>query len=119
MNFIIIPAQLENYRSLKDKTLKITFETNELNPQDLLGIAENLGQFGYLAFKKEPFKADEKEMMQDLKTDMDERKKTESQRLRSVLYLMWKNDPEGFETSIQHYNFHMEKIITHFKTKLP
>lgn len=118
MKTIIIPAQLENYRSLKDKSLRITFETNELNPQELLGIAENLGSFGYLAFKKEPFKEDERQMIEDLKTDFDDKKKSDSQRLRSILYLMWKKDSEGFETSAQHYQHHMERIINHFKLKL-
>lgn len=115
---IIIPAQLENYRSLKDKSLKITFETNELNPQELLGIAENLGQFGYLAFKKEPFKTEERQLIEDLETEFDDKKKTASQRLRSILYLMWQKDNEGFDTSVRHYDHHMEKIINHFKKKL-
>lgn len=35
---IIIAAQLEGYRSLMDKSIKITFESQELNPQELLGI---------------------------------------------------------------------------------
>lgn len=115
---ILIPAQLENYRSLKDKSLKITFETNELNPQELLGIAENLQQFGYLAFKNEPFKSDEKQMIEDFETVYEDKKKTASQRLRAVLFLMWQRDNEGFDTSVRHYDHHLEKIINHFKSKL-
>jgi hypothetical protein len=116
---IIIPAQLDSLRTLADKTLKVTFETNELNPQDLLGLMENLHQFGYLAFKKEPFKEDEKEMMQELKSDFDFKGKSSSQRLRAVLWIMWNNDHEGFDSSVKHYEHHMEKIIEHFKSKLP
>lgn len=116
---IIIPVTLESYRSLKDKSLKITFETNELNPQEFLGINENIGSFGYLAFKKEPFGEAEKKVIEDLETEFDDKKKTDSQRLRSVLYLLWQNDNEGFDTSVKHYAHHMEKIINHFKSKLP
>jgi len=116
---IIIPAQLDSLRTLADKTLKVTFETNELNPQDLLGLMENLHQFGYLAFKKEPFKEDEKEMMQELKSDFDFKGKTSSQRLRSVLYVMFQNNNEGFDSSVKHYEHWMERIITQMKTKLP
>lgn len=115
---IILAATLENYRSLKDKSLKITFETGEMNPQDLLGIAENLGSFGYLGFKKEPFKEDEKKMLDELKTDFDDKKKSQSQRLRSVLFLMWQKNNEGFDTSVRHYEHHLERIINHFKSKL-
>lgn len=115
---IVLPVQLDTYRPLKDKSLKITFETNELNPQELLGIAENLGQFGYMAFKKEPFKAEEKQMLEDLETTYDDKKKTASQRLRSILFLMWQKDNEGFDSSVRHYDHHLEKIINHFKNKL-
>lgn len=115
---IILPAQLDGLRTLKDKTLKVTFETNELNPQELLGIMENVNQFGYLAFKKEPFKEDERAMIEDLKTDYDDSSKSSSQRLRAVLYLLWKRDNEGFDSSIKHYEHHMEKLLNHFKAKL-
>lgn len=118
MSLLILPAQLENYRSLKDKSLKITFETNELDPQKLLGVAENLGQFGYLAFKQEPFKQDEQKMLDELETSYDDQKKTASQRLRAVLYRMWQKDNEGFDSSVRHYEHHMEKILNHFKSKL-
>lgn len=116
---IIIPAQLDSLRTLADKTLKVTFETQELNPQDLLGLMENLHQFGYLAFKNEPFKADEKEMLQEIKSDFEFGSKSSSQRLRAVLYVMYQNNNEGFDSSVKHYEHHMSKIIDHFKSKLP
>ena len=116
---IILPAQLDGLRTLADKTLKITFETQELNPQDLLGLMENMHQFGYLAFKKEPFKEDEKEMLQELKSDFEFKGKSSSQRLRSVLYVMFHNNNEGFDSSVKHYEHWMERIITQMKTKLP
>src|SRR5688572_395616 len=116
---IILPAQLDGLRTLADKTLKITFETQELNPQDLLGLMENMHQCGYLAYKKEPFKDDEKEMLQELKSDFEFKGKSSSQRLRSVLYVMFQNNNEGFDSSVKHYEHHLEKIIDHFKSKLP
>ena len=116
---IILPAQLDGLRTLADKTLKITFETQELNPQDLLGLMENMHQFGYLAFQKEPFTGDQKEMISELKSDFEFKGKSSSQRLRSVLYVMFQNNNEGFDSSVKHYEHHMEKIIDHFKSKLP
>jgi hypothetical protein len=116
---IILPAQLDGLRTLADKTLKITFETQELNPQDLLGLMENMHQFGYLAFKKEPFGEKEKEMLEEIKSDFEFKGKSSSQRLRSVLYLMYQNNNEGFDSSVKHYEHWMERIITQMKTKLP
>jgi len=115
---IIIPAQLDGMRTLKDKTLKITFETQELNPQQLLEVMENLNAFGYLAFKVEPFKQDEKTLLEDLKSDIEFGGKTTSQRLKAVLFRLWQKEPEGFDTSVKHYEHHMEKVMNHFKSKL-
>jgi hypothetical protein len=115
---IIIPAQLEGYRSLKDKTLKVTFETNELNPQDLMGLIENTGQFGYLAFKSDPFKAEEKEVLSNLESGYGEKGKSPSQRLRGVLYVNYTKNNEGFDTFTRYYDFQMEKITNHYKSKL-
>jgi hypothetical protein len=115
---IIIPAQLDGLRTLKDKTLKIVFETQELNPQDLLGLMETLNAFGYLAFKKEPFKEEEKQMLSNLKSDYEFGGKSSSQRLKAVLFRLWQKEPEGFDTSVKHYEHHLEKIINHFKSKL-
>jgi hypothetical protein len=115
---LLLPAQLESYRSLKDKTLKVTFETNELNPQELLSIIENTGEFGYLAFKVEPFKREEKEVIESLETNLEDKQKTPSQRLRAILYLNYQKKNEGFDTFTRYYEHTMEKLCTHFKTKL-
>lgn len=115
---IILPATLESLRTLKDGSLKLQFETLELTPKDTLGLLENMNKFGYLAFKQEPFGEAEKKVIEDLETEFDDKKKTDSKRLRSVLYLMWQKDHDGFDTSVKHYAHHMEKIINHFKTKL-
>ncbi len=116
---IILPAQLDGLRTLADKSLKVTFTTQELNPQDLLGLMENINQFGYLAFKKEPFAEKEKEMLDNMKSDFTFKGKSSSQRLRSVLYLMWQQNNEGFDSSVKHYEHHMEIILNQYKNNLP
>lgn len=115
---IIIPAQLDSYRSLKDRTIKITFETQELNPQDLLGVAENINSFGYLAFKKEPFKEEERQALENLETEYEDKGKTPSQRFRAVLFRVWEKNNQGFDTFVRFYDHHLEKLINHFKKKL-
>lgn len=116
---IILPAYLEKFSSLKDKTYKLTFETNELTPEQLSGIGQTLQQFGYLAFKSEPFKKQEQEMVEGLKSEYDDTKKSKAQRLRGVLYRWFEEDPQGYEVFDDFYNHHLEKVISHFKAKLP
>src|SRR6478736_4956744 len=113
---IIIPSILESYRSLKDKTLKINFETNELNSQELLGIVENLGSYGYLAFKKEPFNEKERQQIESIETNLEDSVKTPSQRLRAVLYRNYERDAQGFKSFATYYEHNMEVILNHFKS---
>jgi hypothetical protein len=116
---ILIPSFLESFRSLKDKTYKLTFETSELTPEQLSGLAASLQHFGYLAFNKDEFKHKEIELLTNLKADFEDTGKTKAQRLRGVLYRWWELDKQGYEVFDDFYNHHMEKMITHFKTKLP
>lgn len=116
---ITVPAILESIRSLKDKTYKITFETNELTPEQLSGIGTSLQQFGWVAFKQAPFGEKDKAFFDNLKVNYDDTGKTKGQRLRGVLYRCFENDREGYDVFDDYYNHHMEKIITHFKGKLP
>lgn len=115
---ILIPAILETHRSMKDKSLKLVFGTNELSPEQILEIANNLQKFGYLAFKDEPFKQAEIELISQLKTDFEETGKTPSQRLRAVIYKLFDQDKNGFTDFDSFYKSKMEAIINHFKSKL-
>lgn len=115
---LLIPAILETVRSLKDRTWKVMFVTNELTPDQSASMNENLSQFGYLAFKRDEFKADEIKILTDLKADFEIEKKTPGQRLRAVLYKNWEQRNEGYKDFAKYYEFRMEAIINHFKDKL-
>jgi len=115
---IILPAILESFRSLKDKSFKIVFETGELTPEQMVGLNSGLGDTGYLAFKEDPFKQSEKDMIDSLESDFEDKKKSQGQRLRGVLYRLWEQKSEGFETFPKFYEHKMEILIGHFKEKL-
>jgi len=115
---IILPSILEGYRTLKDKSLKVTFETGELTPEQAAGLNTALGSWGYLAFKTEEFKTKEKEIIENLESDFDDGKKSDSQRLRAVLYRLWEKNSEGYEDFNLYKKFKMEKIINHYKKLL-
>ena len=116
---LLIGAILEGYRSLKDKTLKVTFESNEPTPEQLVGIATLIGKFGYLAFKEDTFKSDEIDVLQGLESDYEDKGKTPAQRLKSILYLNWKQKDEGYQDFNLYYEFQMNKMSEHWKKKLP
>ncbi len=115
---LILAAELESYRSLKDRTVKITFETGELTPEQAAGLNASCMRAGFLAFKDNPFKDKEKEMLDSLESDFDDGGKSPSRRLRNVLFRLWEKNPEGYEDHRLHYQFKLEKVINHFKKLL-
>jgi len=115
---LLKPTILESYRSLKDGTLKLSFETGELTPQEMADIHFSLNKVGYLAYAPDPFATHEMEEIDKLKIEFDDTGKPPSQRLRAVLYRLWEQKPEGYEISEDYYRAKMEKLINHFKNKL-
>lgn len=113
-----LSAQLEGYRSLKDRTLKLSFETGELSPELMANIHYALNKVGYIAFAPDPFATHELEEIDKLKVEYDDAGKKPSERLRGVLYRNWEKSKEGYEGFTDYYNFKMEKLINHFKEKL-
>lgn len=115
---LIIPGYFESYRSLKDKTLKLVFETQEPTPDQIGSIQASLMKSGFMAFHSDPFTNDQIEELKNIQVEFDDPIKTPSKRLRAVLYINWKQDNEGYEQFHDYYIIHMEKIIDHFKSKL-
>jgi hypothetical protein len=115
---LIIPSILSTFTSLKDKTLKLVFETNEVTPEQMTNIAKNLQQFGYLAFKKEAFKQSDTDALKSLDTEYQSKGKSNSQRLRSVLWIAFGQNKKGYNDFNEYYDSEMNKIIEHYKNKL-
>lgn len=115
---ILFAAQVEGLRSRKDKTVALTLGTQELNPEKAGELFNTNGHMVtcYLSVK-EHISDEQIEVIDSIETPT--QGKTPSQRLRAVLYLMWKNNPEGYKDVNLHYLHKMEQIIEHYKTKLP
>jgi hypothetical protein len=116
---IIVGATLESYRSLKDRTIKLIFDTNEPTPEQFLGIAQSTQQFGYLAFKTSPLKEAEKKALEEAEDLEEDPKKTPSKRLRATLYVAFTNDNKGYQNFDSYYRGRMEEFITTVKNELP
>ena len=115
---ILVPAQLESVGTRKDKTLKLTFGTNELTPARAAELFGTANQFGYLAFKDESFRREELDAVESLKSELEDTLKKPSQRLRNTMFRVYEVDSEGFTTFAKYYDSKMEQLITHFKNKL-
>jgi hypothetical protein len=114
---IIVPAIIENISTRKDNTLKVVLGTNEITPDKVGQLMSLHNKMAYVAIKAEMFNPDEKAMLSELKAD-EQIGKTPSQRLRSVLYILYAAKDDGFKTFNEYYIYKMEGFIEHLKTKI-
>lgn len=114
---ILIAGQLEGLTTRKDKTIRLTFGSQELSPKEFAEIFAMNQQFCYIGIKPEPFSKIESDSIESLKTEYDDMK-SPGQRLRAILYRNHEQEPEGFKTFAEYYLFKMDKLCEHFKTKL-
>lgn len=121
MSKILLPAQFDGYSNKKDKTVSLRFVTQEQTPGGIAIIHGLLDQFGYLYWKPEAngmMSEAEKAELDGLETDLFDNPKTQSQRIRNVLYRTWEQHPDGFADFREYYKFKTDQIINHLKTKL-
>jgi len=83
-------------------------------------IHEELDQFGVLYFRPgdESMSDEEVDVLDSVDVDVYDKPKTQSQRIRNVLYKMYESNDEGFEDFKKFYQHYTEKIISHLKTKI-
>jgi hypothetical protein len=107
------PAILTVGAPTPDGGMRIRLETNELSDDEKIVLLKYNNTFGHFLFKPNTFQ--DSDIPKD---NADMKCKSPSQRLRSVLYLLFMESggkPEDFSA---HYNQEIEKIITHYKSKI-
>ena len=117
---IKFPATVDSVASRTDKTLSVRIRTQEI-PGNVAGLLFGLqNAFVYVVIKEEDFGREELAEIEAMQADvMDDKRKTQSQRLRAVLYRNWEVDNKGCKTFALYYESEMERIVDHFKSKLP
>jgi hypothetical protein len=116
MNGLLIPTYVENITTRKDRSVKITLGTQELSPSkagEVFNLMNSL-TMTYISQKE----VNQKEIDQVDKLDPELEGKTQSQRIRNVLYLLFEQDNEGFQSFDTYYKSKTEKYIDHLKTKI-
>ena len=115
---LILTAILENLSSRKDRTLKLTFGTQELSPDQVTQLYAALDKFIFVALKVDDFKSNEMKILSDLQSGYEENSKSQSKRIQSVLFILWNQNNEGFVDFDAYYKFKTEKYIDHLKSKI-
>jgi len=115
MSKIILPAQINPPRLRKDGSASISFDTRELNAEEIFTIMSLRHSEGWLCFAPNQEDLDTPEE----NAEIDE--KTPSERLRNVLFVWYKQETESGKFVGLFESFRkekMEKIIESVKSKL-
>ena len=91
MDGILLSCQINGIRSLKDGSLSVTLETPELSGSkagEIFALRNRIAAV-YISPKDT---ISQKELSQVDKIDVELKGKSQSQRIRSVLYLCWENN---------------------------
>lgn len=125
---LIILASCEAVSPLKDGGWSIRFHTNEPNRSQIESLLSNHNQFGMLYFQggKEVIDTDVMKELDSVDIDLYDKRKSQSQRLRNVLYRWFEQtELQGYENEDlrrelwrDFYRAQTEKLINHFKNKL-
>lgn len=116
MNGTLLSCQISSIKTLKDGSITLSLETQELTPSkagDLFGLRNQIAVV-YIS----PKQVDQREIDQVDKIDPEFGGKTQSQRMRNVLFKLYEQDKEGFKDFDVYYRSKTEKIIEHLKTKI-
>lgn len=102
----------------KDKSVKLSLETRELSPSEILTLMSMEGEEGWLMFSSNQDELKEEDLP---KENSELNQKTQSQRLRAVIYRLYLQETEKKQFVGTYENFYkerMEKLITFLKGKL-
>jgi hypothetical protein len=117
---LLLPAQIEAVSTRKDKTVRLTVGTQEMTPAMAGELYRLQNALVFLAIKETEFGEHERAEIDGLESEfVDDTKKKPSARLRAVLYRVWEQDNKGFADFNLFYLHEMERIISHYKAKLP
>jgi hypothetical protein len=119
-NKILLAAVLDGYSRRKDGSCSIRFNTSELSTIQIAAVDTLYNRYGVLYFcDKEQMNNEEINSIQNINTEELGQRKSQAQRMRSVLYLVWRQEHE--HTNIEFDKFYFqetEKIINQYKNKL-
>lgn len=115
---ILTVGILDGYQRRKDRTVSLRFVTQEKTSQEVMEIDQMVDSYGVLYFRaEEQLNQEEIEYLDSVDVDVYDQPKTQSQRLRNVLYMVWQQEGSKGEFR-EYYRQQTERIIGHYKNKL-
>lgn len=116
MRGVLLGSIIERLTSLKDGSIKLTLETQEMTPAKSAELFALRGQLATVYISPAEITTRELEQVDALEPELPG--KRPSQRMRNVLYLLWKQNAEGFKEFDAYYLSKMEAYIETLKQNI-
>jgi hypothetical protein len=116
MNGTLLATTIGGIRSLKDGSLSITFETQEISPGKVGEVYALRNKVAYLYISANQITLPEQKMIDTIEPEMVG--KSPSLRLRNVLFVGHGQNSEGYPDFDSYYKAKMELIISTYKSNL-
>lgn len=114
---IILASTVESISTRQDGTIKIVLGTQEIDSTQAASVFALRGKFCKVLLTDSNIQPLEESLIEETKIQDGKKIKTQSKRLRDVLFLLWKN--RGNVGEFDHfYRSETERIIEHYKNKL-
>lgn len=112
----LLPAIIEKISTLKDGSVSLTIYTQELSPQKAAELFGLRGKLATVYLSPADITSKELQLVDSIEPDLPG--KSPSQRMRNVLYVIWKQEPEGFKEFPQYYESKMNAYIETLKQNI-
>lgn len=117
-NLLYSDCVLSTFRILNDGGINITLTVNQMNDANLLKARSLHKTSGVFMYKSaNGFTSKDIKLMESVKVDPSNTRKSESQRLRDVLHVLWSQQGNGYDWD-QFYKMKMEGFINSIKELL-
>jgi hypothetical protein len=116
---ILLEAQIENVTTRKDKTLKLTLGTQELSAKNMAELMSMNQQLIHAYINSSGITPDQIKVVDGAESELLESVgKSQSQRIRNTLFVLYNQNNEGFKTANDYYVSKTEKYLEHLKSKI-
>lgn len=116
MKGILLACIVDKITTLKDKSVKITLDTQELSPSKAGELFTLMNSLATVYISPDAITNSEMNQVDVLEPEMPG--KTPSQRMRNVLFILWRQDHEGFREFDSYYKTKMDNFINELKNNI-
>ena len=115
MNGVLLSCLIGGIRSLKDGSVSVNLETQELTPSNAAQIFALRNQIAVVYISDKEIDRSEIEMVDKINPELGG--KTQSQRIRNTLFMLHGENDEGFKDFDSYYKHKTDLYIEHLKSK--